>query len=424
MRICMMTNTFTPHVGGVARSVESFTEAYRRLGHEVLVVAPVFEGAPSREEGVIRVPAIQHFSGSDFSIRITVPGFLKLDLDSFRPQLFHSHHPFLLGGTALCEAAARRVPLVFTHHTMYEQYTHYVPGDSPPMRAFMIELATGYANLCDRVIAPSESVAEIIRARGVTTPIDVIPTGVDIGKFANGDGVDFRRHLEIPADAFVIGHVCRMAPEKNMGFLTAALCAHLRSSREAHVLIVGSGPSEPEVRDAFAESGLGDRVHFMDVFAFASKSETQGMVLAEAMAAGVPVVGVDAPGVREVVRDEKNGRLLFSEDPDDFAAALAWVEARSTSERHALVSGALETAQTFSMELTAQAVLASYRAVLEAQGPPASAADDSAWSIALRKLEAEWEIWSNVARAANAALTTPLTEEKPGIAFRTINGHE
>jgi glycosyltransferase involved in cell wall biosynthesis len=423
----MMTNTFTPHVGGVARSVESFTAEYRRLGHEALVVAPVFEGMPPHEEDVIRVPAIQHFSGSDFSIRLPSFGRLTRGLDQFRPQIIHSHHPFLLGGAALCEAAARRVPLVFTHHTMYEQYTHYVPGDSPPIRAFAIELATGYANLCDRVIAPSESVAAIIGARGVTTPIAVIPTGVDVRRFGRGDGGALRRVLGISPEAFVVGHVGRLAPEKNMDFLTAALCILLSAAHHTHFLVVGSGPSESGVRAVFENAGLGDRAHFvgprdgkglvnayhaMDVFAFASKSETQGMVLAEAMAAGVPVVGLNAAGVREVVRDAENGRLLTSEDPAEFASALAWVAARSAPERQALVAAARKTARSFSLTRTARRALAIYRGVLNAKGPPPGASRDSAWSVTVRKLAAEWEIWSNVAHAANVALATPLSRER------------
>ena len=124
MNILMMTNTFTPHVGGVARSVEAFTAEYRRRGHRVLVVAPEFENMPEHETGVIRMPAIQHFNGSDFSVVLPTPGFLSSALEEFRPDIVHSHHPFLVGGTALRIARTHELPLVFTHHTMNEQNTH------------------------------------------------------------------------------------------------------------------------------------------------------------------------------------------------------------------------------------------------------------------------------------------------------------
>ncbi|MBS1220006.1 MAG: glycosyltransferase, partial [Proteobacteria bacterium] len=162
MNIVMLTNTFTPHVGGVARSVESFAEEYRKRGHRVLVVAPEFSDMPLEEVDVVRVPAIQNFNASDFSVALPVPSRLAETLDDFRPDIVHSQHPFLLGMTAVRIARYRQLPLVFTHHTLYEQYTHYVPGDSPALKRFVIELATRYANLCDQVFAPSESIRDLL----------------------------------------------------------------------------------------------------------------------------------------------------------------------------------------------------------------------------------------------------------------------
>jgi len=163
----MMTNAFTPHVGGVARSVQAFTDGYRKRGHWVLVVAPEYENMPEKEADVIRIPAIQHFNGSDFSVILPIPGFLTSAIEKFRPDIVHAHHPFLIGETALRLAHIHELPLVFTHHTMYEQYTHYVPADSRSLKRFVINLSTGYANLCDPVFAPSESVASTLINRGI-----------------------------------------------------------------------------------------------------------------------------------------------------------------------------------------------------------------------------------------------------------------
>jgi len=167
MNILMVTNTFFPHVGGVARSVLGFTGELRRRGHRVVVVAPTFEGMPESEMDVVRLPAIREFSGSSFSVPVPVPGRISRALRTLQPQVIHSHHPFLLGETALRVAATRCLPVVFTHHTLYERYTHYLPGESPRLQRFAVDLATGYANLCDAVIAPSGSVAQLLRARGV-----------------------------------------------------------------------------------------------------------------------------------------------------------------------------------------------------------------------------------------------------------------
>src|SRR5690606_8780838 len=160
------------------RSVEAFTAEYRKLGHRVLVVAPEFSGLPDHEFDVVRIPAIQKFNASDLSFALPMPTGLTDILEDFAPDIIHSQHPFLLGNTALRFARYFDRPLVFTHHTLYEQYTHYVPGDLPLFKRFIVELATRYANLCDQVFAPSESIRDILVRRGVSAPIKVVPTGV------------------------------------------------------------------------------------------------------------------------------------------------------------------------------------------------------------------------------------------------------
>ncbi|MGH8489918.1 MAG: glycosyltransferase, partial [Gammaproteobacteria bacterium] len=143
MNILMMTNTYAPHVGGVARSVEGLAGAFRARGHQVLVAAPLFKDTPENERGVIRFPAVKDFNGSAFSVPMPAPLRLVAALKQFRPEIIHSPHPFLLGGTALRVAAARRLPVVFTYHTMYEKYTHYAPGDSQTMKHFVMDLVRG-----------------------------------------------------------------------------------------------------------------------------------------------------------------------------------------------------------------------------------------------------------------------------------------
>jgi len=427
MRILMLTNTFTPHVGGVARSVETLSHELRKMGHRVLVVAPEFEGRPEDEEDVVRVPAIQKFNGSDFSLRLALPGYLTDSLDEFRPEIAHSHHPFLMGDSALRIAAVRDLPLLFTHHTMYEQYTHYVPGDSPALQRFVVQLSVGYANLTNQVIAPSESVASILAERGVETPISVIPTGVDLSRFVSGDRAGFRAGLGIPPRALVVGHVGRLAPEKNLRFLSRAVARFLSEKRQfdanehAVFLVVGSGPSAQEVEGIFRQHGLSGRLHLagplegrrladayhaMDIFAFASRSETQGMVLTEAMAAGVPVVALDAPGAREVVHDRVDGRLLPREDSGAFTAALRWVASRPPEERRKLQAACRRTARSFSLEACAERVLYLYERTRSTERLP-RAVGDNLWSSAVRLIEAEWELWVNFARAARGARKKP-----------------
>jgi 1,2-diacylglycerol 3-alpha-glucosyltransferase len=417
MNIWMMTNTFTPFVGGVPRSVAAFSEEFRKAGHRVIIVAPVFEGMPASETDVIRVPALQNFNGSDFSVALPAPGRLLPYLEECRPDIVHSHHPHLLGNTALRIASRLRCPLVFTHHTMYEHYLHYVPAGASRLREFVIALVTGYCNLCDYVIAPSRSVAEMLRERGVETPLEVIPTGVDVRRFAAGDGPGFRRAHGIPGRACVAGYVGRLAPEKNLAFLAEAICTWLADVRRGHFLVVGAGPSASEIRRRFRGRSLGRRVHLvgalegrelvdayhaMDVFVFASCSETQGMVLTEAMAAGRPAVALDAPGVREVVRDGYNGRLVEADHPEEFAAAVGEITTAAAPRRAELLQAAHQTAAQFSMDRCARQLLAVYRRLRA--GQPSGARDESMWRRAREEIKAEWELLKNVAEAVGHAL--------------------
>lgn len=417
MNILMMTNTYLPHVGGVAQSVARLAEECRESGHRTLIVAPEFGEKAEREADVTRVPAIQQFNGSDFSVRLPIPGLLAARLDEFGPEVVHTHHPFLLGDTALRVSSQRDLPLVFTHHTMYERYTHYVPGDSPMMQRFAVMMVTGYANLCDVVIAPSESIRDVLCERGVTVPIEPIPTGVDLEKFGSGDGAAARRRAGVPEDAFLIGHLGRLAPEKNIPLLAEAMADAARSTG-AHALVVGDGPSRADFERLFGERGLSDRLHLtgklsgqeltdayhaMNVFAFASTSETQGMVLAEAMAAGVPVVALDAPGAREVVRDGMNGRLVEREHSGVLTKAISEIAALEREAYGALVQGALDAADDFSVQRCAARVMEVYERARAERGER-RAPSETLWDIARRRFETEWRLWSGRFSAAAEAV--------------------
>lgn len=422
MNICMMTNTYLPHVGGVARSVSTFAEEYRRLKHKVLVVAPDFgESARSRRDEAIveRVAAIQKFNGSDFAVRLPLAAALSERLDRFRAHIIHAHHPFLLGDTALRIAASRNVPVVFTHHTRYEDYTHYVPFDSPTMKEIAINLSTQFANLCDGVIAPSESIATLIRGRGVEVPIAVVPTGIDVAAFAGGNGMRSRRRFGIPDEAFVVGHVGRLAPEKNLPYLAEAVALFVRDWPGARFLVVGEGPSNDQIRHIFSKLGVSDRLVIagcqtgralsdayaaMNAFAFASCSETQGLVLTEAMAAGLPVVALDASGSREVVQDGRNGFLLPTRCPARrFAMAVARI-AESDARRAAFRTEARTTAESFSSARCAARAMQFYDDVRRATRRERLLTDSSPWGTLMQRLAVEWELISSKAQVVVEAV--------------------
>jgi 1,2-diacylglycerol 3-alpha-glucosyltransferase len=417
MNICMFTNTYLPHVGGVARSVAIFAEDLCRLGHKVLVIAPTFHehtDPTGVQYEVLRLPAIQNFNGSDFSLRIPIPFIINHKIDQFSPDVIHSHHPYLLGDAAIRTARTRGLPLVFTHHTLYEQYTHYVPLDSETLQHFVIKLSTEYANLCAKVVAPSLSVGRLLRKRGVEKPIEDIPTGVDIQFFSKGRGEKIRQAHGIPQDALVIGHLGRLALEKNLTYLAEAVALFLENNREAFFIVAGSGPSESEIKRIFADRSLSDQLRMlgtvtgqdlahvyqaMDLFVFSSKSETQGMVLTEAMAAGTPVIALDASGAREVVEDGRNGRLL-----SENASRRSFVQAireftEDATRAEEWQKEALKTANRFSRERSADRLVHLYQSIL-GHGTDHRTHELIPFDTILRRLKAEWELISEKTKAA------------------------
>jgi len=409
MNILMMTNTYFPMVGGLEQSVYSFSEAFKSLGHEVLIVTPAFGGAPQEEPGVIRIPAFQKFGGTVFSVNFPISGLLERYMKKFVPDMVHSHGPFFMGDLALRLSRQHAIPLVFTYHCMFEQYVHYWPVQNEVVKRFMIKLAAGYSNLVDQVIVPSESVQDILVKRGVKAPIEVIPTGIDAQHFSKGDGIAFRKLHQIPLDALVVGHAGRLSPEKNLGFLTNCMVGLLKGDPRVHALIVGHGPSQDLIKNAFKAAGLDNRLHLtgvlryqdlvdayfaMDVFAFASLSETQGIVLIEAMAAGLPVVALDAPGVREVVEDYHNGRLLNEMDERSFIDALIWSLSRTSEELQTIKQIVRMTVQKYPIMSVAKHALEVYDKIRSRRSVSLGKKNSSRYLVQWR-MKTEWDIYSN-----------------------------
>ncbi len=419
-----MTNLYPPQVGGLQRSVVYFSDELRRRGHRVLVVAPRVTGAPLDEPGVIRVPAIEGISESDFALPLPLPDETRKELQAFGPDIVHAHHPFLLGATGLHLARSLDVPLVYTYHTLWERRSCYVADDSAAVRTFLARMNVEYANLCDHVIAPSESVAAMLAAQGASVPVAVIPTGVKVEDFTGGNGVAVREAHGIPTDAFVVGYVGRLAPEKNLPFLAEAVGAFVKDRPVAHWLVVGDGRSRDEIAFLFRSQGLSDRLHMtgslsgraltdayaaMDVFAFASQSETQGLVLAEALTGGVPVIAVDGPGVRDIVVDGTNGLLLPGQDRHSFVAALTSMVELTAVQRAELIERARESAEPYALPHTADRLTELYERLVQ-QHDRTREPDDNRWKKTVRVLETQWELWASRADAAIQSISDAIFE--------------
>ena len=429
----MMTNTYTPMIGGIEESIRSFTGEFSKLGHEVVVIAPQAAGAPPDEKGVIRLRAIQKFSHTDFSIALPMQTLLPKLMRTFTPDIIHSHHPFWMGDVALRLSRQYSIPLIFTYHTMFEQHMHYLPLQNEGIKRFIIELFTGYANLADQVVVPSESVRDILLERGVKTPMAVVPTGVNLQRFSRGDGGIIRKRFNISSEAALIGYIGRLVLEKNLDFLARSVAEYMKKDHTAHFLVAGKGPLEGDIKRIFDEAGLGKRLHLagllngqdlvdayyaMNIFAFASLSETQGVVLVEAMACGVPAVAIDAPGVREVVKDSTNGRLIPKENKNDFIEALSWCLKRPPGEMRRMKQNAIDTAVPFAVELCASRMLKIYE---EARGRECVSSEqkDNAWYALASRLKVEWNMFKNMMEAGGAAMTEVSLKPKQPVAKRS-----
>jgi glycosyltransferase involved in cell wall biosynthesis len=406
MNIAMFTNTYHPMVGGVEKSIDTLATEMRRQGHAVLIVAPESEGHSESTDEVLRVPAIKQFAGTRYSLKVFVPGDTARRIRAFRPDIVHSHQPFLLGDTALRMARELHVPLIYTNHTFMERYLHWFPVDWQILREIAEKLPVAYANLTDQVITPTESVAALLRERGTETPITSIATGIDADFFASGDRAAFRKAFGLAQGHLVIGHLGRLNPEKNLDYLARVALAFVRKSpTDRRFLLVGEGDSVPGIRALFAAHGASkqlicaglrtgrgcaDAYAAMDAFLFTSLTDTQGLVLSEAMAAGNPVFALDAPGARDMIRHKRNGYLFPSATTaPDFAAAMGSL-LRDRELRARLQAAASQEARAVSIPKCTAAMLALYRSAIESV--PGKAGRASPWERLVKRWDVEIDL--------------------------------
>jgi glycosyltransferase involved in cell wall biosynthesis len=374
LRVGLFTNNYLPMLGGVPTAVETIRRGLDALGHQAIVVAPRMAGADDSGLPVIRVPAVPAPTYPDFALplplgRAVVRRLLALDLD-----VFHAHHPFLLGVSARRLARASGRPLVFTYHTLYERYAHYVPLPRSLVAPRAVRWSAGFADTADLVLVPSHFVARRLRAQGVRRPIEVLPTGVDLDRFRPGDRAAAREALGLDSGARVLLYVGRLDREKNLEFLLDAI-ARVGAPR-TRLLLVGRGTRTAALERLGGDRGLADRVELRggvtpdrlatyyqaaDLFVFASTTETQGLAVLEAMACGLPVVAVRASGIEEAVAEGVSG-LLVPEDPSVFASAVSQVLLDGDLAAK-LALGGREAAPSFASTRLAERLVAAYRRV-------------------------------------------------------------
>lgn len=377
MRIAIVTETYLPQLNGVSRTLSQLVRELRRRGHEVLVIHPDY-GAIADDAGHVTVPAVRLPFYRE--IRLPVPPFGRTlrALDGFRPDLIHIATEAVLGLRVLLHARSRRWPVVSSFHTNFDQYSdHYQVGWA---RGLIWRYLRWFHNATIETYVPSRTTISELALRGFER-LRLWPRGVD--------GTLFRPHrpgreavrarLGIGPDDVLIGHVSRLAVEKNVDYLGQALAELGRMRPDSRFLIVGDGPARPELeatlgaRATFAGyqtgSDLADSYSACDLFAFASVTETFGNVVLEAMASGLPVVAIRAGGVGEIVHDGETGLLIEpGEPPVNFARALLSLS-EDPIRRKQLSEAARAYARTQTWESIHGELIEGYRRVIESARP-------------------------------------------------------
>ncbi len=331
MRVGSFTECYHPIQNGIVASVDALANALRARGHETLIVTPEMPGYRDARGGVVRVPSLPLPTRTAY--RLTVPYLPAGGAALGALSIVHAHSPFVTGWLGARVARRLGAPLVFTYHTQLEEYAHYVPFEVGATRRAATQLTRRFANSADAVIVPTRAMSRRLRELGVRSRIEVLPSGIDVKLFAGGARRDdVRARLGARPEQSLIICVGRLGREKNVEL---ALDAFARFGDErARLAIVGDGPHREALQRyarragvaarttfalEFARSALPDVYACADAFLFTSGSETQGLVLVEALAARVPIVAVDTPQTREVL---SGAGSVVPGDPAALASAL------------------------------------------------------------------------------------------------------
>ena len=382
MKIAMLTNNYKPYMGGVPISIEHLAEAIRAEGHEVYIFAPTYQNQVV-EEYVIRYP----------SFPITVAGaptpnvlskMIEKKVVELGIDVIHVHHPALVGNVALRLKKKYHIPVVFTYHTRIEAYLHYIK----PIE--WMEHATGiidrymcwFCNQCDLIVAPTEGIRNYLTEKGIAVPIKILPTGVKEEAFYAKPQLLYPLKEQYKKDVdYLLCSVSRLAKEKNLDFQIEGLKLLKESLKKKgksfRYLLIGDGPEYESLKKKIKQNDLEKEViltgrienkHIStyqkacDAFLFSSKSETQGIVILEAMAAGNPVIAVNASGVCDLVEDGHNG-YLTREDPKEWAETIERVLQDELTFTQ-LSYGAYITASKFSENEIAKKAVEVYNGVI------------------------------------------------------------
>jgi 1,2-diacylglycerol 3-alpha-glucosyltransferase len=336
MRIGMMADVYKPHVSGITNHIALTKRFLEAAGHQVFVFTFGEEDEHEDEVNIIRSPGLP-LVDTGYYINIRYNHLAQKILRTM--DVVHVHHPFLSGRLALRYCLPRNIPVVFTNHTRYDLYAHaYLPVLPEGVgETFLKAYLPSFCSDCDLVIAPSPGMLEVLRHLGVSSPVEVVPNGVNLSPLRAELKPLHRDSLGFKSSDVVLVYSGRLGPEKNLSFLLRAFAGTAKAYDNVGLLILGSGPERENLEDRVQYMHIADRVRFTgmipyadvprylaatDAFVTASVTEVHPLSVIEAMASGLPVLGIKSPGVGDIICDGRNGLLAEEEDIAVFTAKM------------------------------------------------------------------------------------------------------
>ena len=336
LHIAHFTNTYLPVMSGVVRSISTFRQAQETLGHLVFIFGQEASDYNDTEPFVFRYPAV-NIPIRNYPATIPVSSHIDWVLPKLKLDVLHAHHPALVGNAASDKAKKLNRALVFTHHTRYQEYAGYMGLPDDVVKEMIERQLADYMQRCQHIIAPSPSIKKMIEdTYGIQERVTVIPTGIELTPYQQADGRAVRQKQGWDDEETVIISVGRLVDEKNFETLIRAVAIVLAGQPQVRLALIGDGPDQKDLEKLSQKLNISDRIDFVgrvpfeevpsylkaaDLFAFASITETQGLVTLEAMAADLSVVAVDATGTSDIVEHEKDG-LLTANDSQALAEGI------------------------------------------------------------------------------------------------------
>lgn len=367
LRIGIFSECYEPILNGVVVSVNTFRQELEKRGHKFFIFTPANYKFRDTSINVFRYPALPWPKDYPLAFPYLAP-FKLANIQDLKLDIIHSQHIFTMGRLGLKMGRRLDIPVVHTYHTLITEYAHYVPFIPKKLtQSTIIYLSRRYCNACDQIVTPSSPMKKILRDYGVKTAIEVIPTGVYLENLDNPFHKEvLKTQWQIPEDKKILLYVSRVAKEKNLDFLFQVIKDLAQKRNDFHLLVVGSGPEFKHYQSLVHHMQLDSFVTFTgkqekekanrffgaaDIFVFPSVTETQGIVITEAMAAGIPAVAINKMGPTDLIQDSVDG-FLTPLKVEDFCDKVEILLDNDTL-RKKFARAAKENAQKFSARASA-----------------------------------------------------------------------